>query len=90
MGRQMAANAIQPKRKPASPHCQVRRETSNVVLAGRNTARALRRLHRALKHCQDCLSELDENTTGCPLRQPFSEQINEVIAEINAEWEVEL
>jgi hypothetical protein len=65
-------------------NCPVRKEAESALQTGKSLMKALRRLHRSLKACRECPAGDD-----CPLKQSFSEQINEAVAEITAEWELE-
>jgi hypothetical protein len=66
-------------------HCLVKKETETVLASGKHTLKALRRLKKTIKACRDCPVSED-----CLLKESIDEQVNEMVAEINAEWEVEL
>ena len=62
-------------------HCPIKADFELAASSGRIYLKALRRLRKAMRACQECVL-LDD----CPIRREINRQIDEAIQEVTAEW----
>lgn len=71
------------KKRTLKPRCSLQESARQVVRAGQDFAKAMRKLRRAQIACSRC-----EQGPSCPLRQQFNSQVDAAIAEVNELWEM--
>ncbi len=68
---------------PAYPGCPVRPFTESVLTSAAGLARALKRLRRAMHHCDSCIARGD-----CPVLLAFNAKFQTALTEVTDEWQL--
>lgn len=63
-------------------NCPIRQDIDRSLRSGRTLLKEMRRLRRSLKTCEAC-----EEEPECLQLQSIADRLNEMVTEINAEWE---
>ncbi len=83
---QQSATSNQPSKIPDSPwlHCPVCHDTKRIATLSKDMIRAIRKLRRDLKACNQCSIDPED----CPIRQNLDSQIQTAIQEVMKELDL--
>jgi len=66
-------------------YCPLADDVEEAIRLGNEFSSAIRKLRRQMKNCDQCAS-FEE----CPIIQKFQTMVNEIILEVNHEWDITL